>query len=351
VPALPAHRTIAARRAAAGRVGHGRACPDDARLPALTLQPLLENAVYHGIEPRRAGGCIRISGRTAGATACISASSNPLPQAAGSTHHGHHARTGKRSPAYCIGFARRRRSGSWILIQASTRPILYCHTGQRLMRILIADDELPGSRAPAQSAGARNWVGCEVAGEAGSGLEVTRALIDSTQPVEVVLLDIRMPEMDGLETAHGTSDRLNPAPAVIFTTAYQEHALAAFESNAPSITCSNRYKRDRLHEALGNGRKSSAGAGWRRLERDPQAGGSSRNYLSAIVQGRISSSPRWPTSAISAQSRNTSPPSGPVVNCCWMNRSRRWNKNLPEQLPADSSQCTGRSAACRSPGT
>lgn len=36
--------------------------PRDALLPPLTLQPLLENAVYHGIEPRREGGTIRIRG-------------------------------------------------------------------------------------------------------------------------------------------------------------------------------------------------------------------------------------------------------------------------------------------------
>ena len=37
--------------------------PDDAHLPALLLQPLLENAVYHGIETATAGGRISISGR------------------------------------------------------------------------------------------------------------------------------------------------------------------------------------------------------------------------------------------------------------------------------------------------
>ena len=39
------------------------AVPGDARLPALLLQPLLENAVYHGIEPATDGGEITINGR------------------------------------------------------------------------------------------------------------------------------------------------------------------------------------------------------------------------------------------------------------------------------------------------
>jgi len=36
--------------------------PEDALLPGLTLQPLAENAVYHGIEPAELGGFIAISG-------------------------------------------------------------------------------------------------------------------------------------------------------------------------------------------------------------------------------------------------------------------------------------------------
>jgi two-component system response regulator AlgR len=54
---------------------------------------------------------------------------------------------------------------------------------------------------------------------------------------DVVLLDIRMPVMDGLEAAGHIASFDNP-PAVIFCTAYNEHALAAFEANAvdqPSV--------------------------------------------------------------------------------------------------------------------
>ena len=36
--------------------------PEDAQLPALSLQPLLENAVYHGIEPAPDGGNITLRG-------------------------------------------------------------------------------------------------------------------------------------------------------------------------------------------------------------------------------------------------------------------------------------------------
>jgi two-component system sensor histidine kinase AlgZ len=42
--------------------------PGDALIPGLSLQPLLENAVYHGIEPVPGGGVIEVSGGREGAT-------------------------------------------------------------------------------------------------------------------------------------------------------------------------------------------------------------------------------------------------------------------------------------------
>lgn len=147
------------------------------------------------------------------------------------------------------------------------------------MRILIADDERP-ARERLHSL-LDDMGNHEIVGEAGTGLEVI-SQIDSTRP-EVVLLDIRMPGMDGLETAHHLS-QLNPAPAVIFTTAYQEHALAAFESNAVDYLLKP-VKRERLQEALQRAQVVSRGRLATLRERDPQA--PARNYLSAVVQGRI----------------------------------------------------------------
>ena len=53
--------------------------PNSAQVPALTLQPLLENAIYHGIEPRFAGGTIKIDMWAEGDTLNIMIS-NPLPE-------------------------------------------------------------------------------------------------------------------------------------------------------------------------------------------------------------------------------------------------------------------------------
>ena len=72
---------------------------------------------------------------------------------------------------------------------------------------------------------------------------------------EVVLLDIRMPGMDGLEAARHLARREHP-PAVIFATAYDDHALAAFEANAVDYLLKP-IRRDRLESALAKARSLS----------------------------------------------------------------------------------------------
>lgn len=98
------------------------------------------------------------------------------------------------------------------------------------LRVVIADDEAPARsrlRDVLQDCGAA--LAIEVVGEAGNGNELL-ALLDET-PCDVVLLDIRMPGMDGIEAA-GHMRRLAQAPTVIFTTAYDTYAVQAFELHA-----------------------------------------------------------------------------------------------------------------------
>ncbi len=54
------------------------AIPEDASLPALTLQPMLENAVCHGLEPLPQGGTISITGHRKGNSLSLIIR-NPLP--------------------------------------------------------------------------------------------------------------------------------------------------------------------------------------------------------------------------------------------------------------------------------
>jgi two-component system LytT family response regulator len=68
----------------------------------------------------------------------------------------------------------------------------------------------------------------EVIGESGDGFEAMDQ-IQATQP-DLVFLDVQMPEMDGFEVLRRVPQAL--LPVVIFTTAYDRHALRAFEVNA-----------------------------------------------------------------------------------------------------------------------
>lgn len=98
------------------------------------------------------------------------------------------------------------------------------------LRILVVDDEAPARRRLRQQlddcAGA---LPLTVVGEAGSGREALELL--HATPADVVLSDIHMPGMTGLELARHLL-KLPQPPVVIFTTAYGEHALDAFEVNA-----------------------------------------------------------------------------------------------------------------------
>jgi len=94
-------------------------------------------------------------------------------------------------------------------------------------RILIVDDELP-ARERLRSL-LSEIDGAEVVGEATTGEEALRQTAE--QAPDVVLLDVRMPGMDGLEAARHLNVLEEP-PAIIFTTAYDEYAVNAFEAQA-----------------------------------------------------------------------------------------------------------------------
>jgi two-component system, LytTR family, response regulator AlgR len=95
------------------------------------------------------------------------------------------------------------------------------------MKLLIVDDEPPARQRLRQLL---EEIGdCEIVAEAGNGEEAL-ALCSDTQP-DIVLLDIRMPGLSGIEIARHI-DTLEDPPAVIFTTAYDQYAVEAFETEA-----------------------------------------------------------------------------------------------------------------------
>ena len=95
------------------------------------------------------------------------------------------------------------------------------------MRILLVDDENLARDRLRRMLEAE--AGHDVVGEAANGTEAVR--VCAAEQPDLVLLDIRMPGMDGLETARHFLELEEP-PAVIFCTAYEEHAIQAFDLQA-----------------------------------------------------------------------------------------------------------------------
>jgi DNA-binding LytR/AlgR family response regulator len=90
---------------------------------------------------------------------------------------------------------------------------------------LIAEDEAELADE-LRDALARAWPELVIVGEADDGLEALR-LIEARAP-DILFLDIRMPGVSGIEVAKQASGRCH----VVFVTAYDEHALAAFDAGA-----------------------------------------------------------------------------------------------------------------------
>jgi len=120
-------------------------------------------------------------------------------------------------------------------------------TASRL-RVVIADDERP----------ARSFLGAmlrgvpdvDVVGEAENGAEAIRVI--ERQKPDVALLDVQMPEVDGLSVVRLLRRRF--VPLVIFVTAYDEHAVKAFEMNAVDYL-TKPVSEPRLREALRRARE------------------------------------------------------------------------------------------------
>ncbi len=128
-------------------------------------------------------------------------------------------------------------------------------------RILIADDEAPArSRLRDLLDDCRGDFPLAIVDEARNGREAVD--IAARERVDIVLLDVRMPEMDGMEAARHIAGLAEP-PAIIFTTAFDTYALKAFEVNAIDYLVKP-IREERVREALerwgGEGAASEAAA-------------------------------------------------------------------------------------------
>jgi two-component system, LytTR family, response regulator len=95
-----------------------------------------------------------------------------------------------------------------------------------VIRVLIVDDERPardGIRVRLEQA-----TGFDVVAEAGTGRAAIEA-VEAHAP-DLMFLDIRLPDLDGFEVLRGIPT--GRRPHVIFVTAYDRHAIQAFEIHA-----------------------------------------------------------------------------------------------------------------------
>ena len=94
-----------------------------------------------------------------------------------------------------------------------------------MIKVLIVDDESL-ARIRMQRLLAKN-LDVEVVGEAKNGIEAVQ-MAQQYLP-DILLMDVRMPEMDGLDAARQIAT-MSPPPAVIFCTAFEDFALRAFDA-------------------------------------------------------------------------------------------------------------------------
>ncbi len=134
------------------------------------------------------------------------------------------------------------------------------------MRVMVCDDEPLARQRLIRLLD--NLPGYDVAGEVANG----QALLDAVQHdrPDIILLDIRMPGLDGLQAAKKLCQLGNP-PAIIFCTAYDQHALEAFKVQALDYLLKP-IGRDALQEAL---QRAS------RLAAAQQEENKAREYISA----------------------------------------------------------------------
>jgi DNA-binding LytR/AlgR family response regulator len=112
------------------------------------------------------------------------------------------------------------------------------------LRVLVADDEAPAREELAWLLGHHPSV--TTVRTASSGAEVLRALEDLD--VDALFLDIRMPGLDGLDVARVLA-RFKAPPKVVFVTAYDEHAVEAFDLRAVDYLLKP-VRAERLAEAV-----------------------------------------------------------------------------------------------------
>lgn len=122
------------------------------------------------------------------------------------------------------------------------------------MRVLITDDEPLAQLSLAKILAARPDV--DAFDLAKDAIEALDKLAKYTY--DVVLLDINLPEVSGIELLDRLSTNNGPAPSIVFVTAYQEHAITAFKKHAVDYVLKP-FSSERINEALDVALRRTAG--------------------------------------------------------------------------------------------
>jgi len=151
------------------------------------------------------------------------------------------------------------------------------------IKVLVVDDEeFARERIKGLLSRSADYSVCA---EAENGVEAVK-MVERHQP-DIVLMDISMPEMDGLEAARQLSQGENP-PAVIFTTAYGEYALEAFSTKATGYLMKP-IRQEQLLQSLEQARSLNRVQRLEALEQQRDGGkpGGSRKHICARMRGNL----------------------------------------------------------------
>ena len=138
-----------------------------------------------------------------------------------------------------------------------------------MIHAVIADDEVLARQKLRQLLRQENDI--EIVGESATALE-TIELVRAANP-ELLFLDIQMPGMDGFDVVGELAGRPSPPPRIVFTTAYDQYAVRAFDVNAVDYLLKP-FTQERLRTAVQRVREQSA--------IQPQNAGSANSASSAL---------------------------------------------------------------------
>ena len=214
----------------------------DVIVPSMILQPLVENSIKHGLSRKVGGGRITIRTSLRDGHAIIEVHDDGLGMTRGTARAGVRRRHRPEQRERAAADDLRRAAASLKLTSEPGQGTCARLEIPELIRSRARDRHDARRRSPHRSSSttsssrATSWATCSASsaasrsiGQAGNGVEALET-IDRLQP-DLVFLDVQMPGLTGFEVARRLLDE-GPASHIIFVTAYDQHAIEAFEVNA-----------------------------------------------------------------------------------------------------------------------